>query len=141
MSADFRKDGAPDELMGDVRWNFNEDRFVDEVAFVVALREYNELIKGKFTFDPDAPVLDSPSVMIQYEYWVGDEDDSVEDTVDLEADNGRSFRQVELLFKVHNAICTRVAEGDHTFFEGFSRSSWESSRRPGVPLYFVTLGS
>lgn len=141
MFARFGKAGVPDELMPDVRWNFNEEPFADEAAFVEALRAYHRSIKGRFGLAPHAVVLDSPSVTVQYDYWIGDEDDHREDTVDLEADDGSSFRRAELLFKVHNAICARVAEGDHTFFEGFSRAAWESPSRPGVPLYFVVLGS
>jgi hypothetical protein len=57
---------------------------------------------------------------------------------DLTSDNGESFSDGELLFKLHNAVIDRIKENFHRWFEGLSL---EGVLDTGVPIYLLGLGS
>jgi hypothetical protein len=142
-------------------WNFNKDVDSKEEFKKEIDRYQTAIMQGKSTWDPDAVVLESPKVDIQYMVWVkGEEDmqdneklleededffdaDNAEDGMfqaeiigRFKADNGKNFTALELLYKVHRQMQTKDL-GDHTFFEGFSENDYED----GTPAFFLDCGS
>ncbi|WP_027386033.1 hypothetical protein [Chryseobacterium gregarium] len=130
------------ELLKDILWNFQEEKFLSIENFKTALKIYNEKITGE-TFEKDLlkTILNIPKVAIQYEYWDYEIEDSVEPDFLLNADNKEFFTTAELLFKIHNEVCTNLKEEDHHFFEGLDLWGGENTNYPNIPLYFLQQGS
>lgn len=129
-------------LMKDILWNFEEEQFLSQKTFLDALTAYNQDITSEeFTIDLEAVVLKSPKVVIQYSYHSEEEDDTIEPSFLLGANNGIAFTKGELLYNVHNRVCKRLKDEDHKYFEGFSLWSGINHNYPGVPLYFLQQGS
>lgn len=128
----------PKSIMRSVLWSFNGERFSDVKAFDAELVQYSIDIQGENRWEPDAVVLDSPTVEVLYEYWdlSGEEDREVEATLELSAANGKAFTALDLLFQLHNATVENLRGMDHCFFEGLSLDS-DSDK----PRYFMYLGS
>ncbi|STC99651.1 hypothetical protein [Chryseobacterium carnipullorum] len=107
------------KISQNILWNFGKQKFLTIENFRLALKNYNEEIRGEFfSEDLDLPILKANKVAIQYEYW----DQSIEDIVEpdflLNADNGQFFTTAELLFKIHNQVHEKLKDDDHQFFEG-----------------------
>jgi hypothetical protein len=122
--------------------NIGKQKFSTIEDFRLALKNYNEEIKGeKFSEDLDLPILKTNKVAIQYEYW----DQSIEDIIEpdflLNADNGQFFTTAELLFKIHNQVHEKLKDDDHHFFEGLELWTGENPNYPDTPLYFLQQGS
>lgn len=132
----------PQQVLKNVFWNFNQDKFLSQQDFETELINYNELIsKKKNTIDLSENILDCPKIVIQYSYWDDEEDDDVEPDFLVEANNGANFTTGELLFKIHNEVCESLANDDHIFFEGLDLWKSEHPDYSGVPFYFLLQGS
>ncbi|AZA50454.1 hypothetical protein EG346_20720 [Chryseobacterium carnipullorum] len=130
------------KISQNILWNFGKQKFLTIENFRLALKNYNEEIRGEFfSEDLDLPILKANKVAIQYEYW----DQSIEDIVEpdflLNADNGQFFTTAELLFKIHNQVHEKLKDDDHQFFEGLELWTGENPNYPDTPLYFLQQGS
>ncbi|KQS92060.1 hypothetical protein [Chryseobacterium sp. Leaf394] len=130
------------ELLKNILWNFQEKKFLSVENFLIALKNYNEKITGKtFIENLHKTILNVPKVTIQYEYWDEEIKDSIEPDFLLKADNNIYFTTAELLFKIHNEVCTNLEKEDHHFFEGLDLWTGENTNYPNIPLYFLQQGS
>lgn len=130
------------KISQNILWSFGKQKFLTIEDFRLALKNYNEEIKGEsFSEDLDLPILKTNKVAIQYEYW----DQSIEDIIEpdflLNADNGQFFTTAELLFKIHNQVHEKLKDDDHQFFEGLELWTGENPNYPDTPLYFLQQGS
>ncbi len=130
------------KISQNILWNFGKQKFLTIENFRLALKNYNEEIRGEFfSEDLDLPILKANKVAIQYEYW----DQSIEDIIEpdflLNADNGQFFTTAELLFKIHNQVHEKLKDDDHQFFEGLELWTGENPNYPDTPLYFLQQGS
>lgn len=129
-------------MMKDVLWNFEKEKFPSLEKFKEALIKYNETIKGEPSkINLEENVLNTKQVVIQYSCWDEQEEDEIEPSFLLEADNNSFFSAGELLFKVHNQVRDQLKDEDHKFFEGFDLWEGENPNYPDVPLYFLEQGS
>jgi hypothetical protein len=132
----------PKEIMKDIFWSFDDKKFNTKEDFERALIAYNLNIRNQQPhLDVDKHVLETPKVTIQYFYWDEREDDTLEPDFLLSANNSSYFTLGELLYKVHNEVCEKLAQDDHHFFEGFELWEGENPNNPDTPLYFLQQGS
>ncbi len=132
----------PKKMMTNILWNFSDDEYNSQSNFITSLLAYNEKIFGEdFELEKDKKILDCPKVVIQYIYWDEKKEDDIEFDFLLIADDGVSFNQTELLFKVHNKVCEKLIEADNSYFEGFLLWEGENPNNPNIPLYFLLQGS
>jgi hypothetical protein len=136
----------PKELFRNVYWTFLEPTFTDQNSFRDRLKEYHKGIGYKGKLPPikwEEVCLEAKEVVMQYAIFPEAEYDEIkEPQKKLTADNGKSFKAKELLFKMHNAICEEVANQDHHFFEGLTfATDQDPDFDKGTPVYFVDLGS
>jgi hypothetical protein len=132
----------PKQILRNIRWSFDNNKFQSQTDFEEELIKYNEEITDEtFTKVLSENALHSPEVVIQYSYWDDDEEDILEPDFLLRADNGSYFTIGELLFKVHNEVCERLKEDDHKFFESFDLWEGENPNNINSPLYFLQQGS
>lgn len=129
------------KIMQNILWNFGTKPFESKQTFIVELEGYNKEVTGQeFSIDLESPVLNSTRVVIQYMFF-DDQEEEIEPSFLLEADNSNFFTQDELLYKVHNVVYTKLKDQNHKFFEGLLLWEGENPNYPEVPLYFVQLGS
>ncbi|WP_165750507.1 hypothetical protein [Cellulophaga sp. Z1A5H] len=129
-------------IMKGVLWNFEKNKFDSLKDFKKALIRYNETITGDpFKLSLEEPFLLKPEIMVQYAHWDDVEEDEVEPSFLIKANDKKSFSRVELLFKVHNEVCEQLKNEDHKFFEGFDLWEGENPNYPETSLYFLILGS
>ncbi len=129
-------------MIKDVLWNFEKDKFISLEEFKKALIKYNEDITGDYFKIPlDEPFLEFSEIIIQYSHWDDIEEDEVEPSFLIKADNKTSFTRGELLYKVHNEVSEQLKDEDHKFFEGFDLWEGENPNYPNIPLYFLQQGS
>ena len=129
-------------MIKDVLWNFEKDKFTSLEEFKKALIKYNEDITGNsFKLSLDEPFFKLPEIMIQYSHWDDVEEDEVEPSFLIKANNKKAFTRGELLYKVHNEVCEQLKDEDHKFFEGFDLWEGENPNYPNIPLYFLQQGS
>ena len=129
-------------MIKNILWNFEKERFSSIKEFEKALINYNETIKEEvFKVSLDTKIVKCAEVVIQYSHWSEEEDDIVEPSFLLKANNDSFFTPLELLYKVHNTVCEKLKDEDHKFFEGFDLWEGENPNHPDVPLYFLELGS
>ncbi len=141
----------PQELLSNVYWAFYQP-FDTQEAFEEALIEYNDTPTRRLPA-LDKIVLPIQSVAIQYlrEFFI-DEEDSEDDDEDrqfkLTTDNAAGFTLGELMYKINQAACTPqegsqydVSDQDAHFFEGLEYLTDDDPDYPGVPVYYMILGS
>lgn len=132
----------PKQILNNILWSFDIDKFANRTSFESAVIQYNETIKNEpITVNFDSVVLKTPQVCIQYSYWDEVDDDIIEPDFLLGADNQQSFTISELLFKIHNKVCEDLKNDDHHFFEGLTLWEGEHPNYPQIPLYFLQQGS
>lgn len=133
------KEAFSNLIMNNVFWSFLGDTFSTQKKFVEAVRQYYLEIKDQDEEDewnPDELAIPRAEVRIQYMYWRNGK--PVKRIVLLLSDNGKSFSQGELLYKIHNKIVNDLRGLDSIFFEGLEQLK-SSPKEP--PLYSVILGS
>jgi hypothetical protein len=131
-------DILPSRIMSDILWAFRGKPFASKQEFEEQVRQYHvKIVKSAERWKPEALAVQRPQVRVQYMCWRGD--DEVEPVVLLESDDGASFSQGELLYKIHNATVEDLRHMDHSFFEGLSLHKQPSKGE--APLYFLSLGS
>lgn len=133
----------PQRLLSDVLWDFRHPPFSSEKEFIEALTIYNEKIREKrFPRDWYAQALSIGSKMlIQYEWWDTEEEDSIEDDLLLSSNDGNDFTIGTLLYKIHNSICDKFPQDDNCFFEGLILFEDNDPNVPDIPYYYILLGS
>ncbi|MCW3170032.1 hypothetical protein OMO38_16020 [Chryseobacterium sp. 09-1422] len=147
--------------LNEIAWSFSSKVYRSSEEFNEAVSNYQKTIyKTDQNWKPDEIVFDFPELQIQYEAWISDasqllenetlideEDAFDEDNSDegmyqveilshLKADNGRNFTALEFLFKTHNQQANKEL-GDHTFFEGTD----ENNLTTVLPTFFIACGS
>ena len=131
-------DILPSRIMSDILWAFRGKPFASQQEFEAQVRQYHlKIVKSAARWKPDEIAIPRPKVRVQYMCWRGD--DQVEPVVLLESDDGASFSQGELLYKIHNAVIEDLCKLDHSFFEGLSLH--KQPPKGEAPLYFLSLGS
>ncbi len=137
----------PEELLMDVYWSFNEDQYPKQDEFNAAFLEYSEALDNEVE-DINAICFEHPKLVIVYDSFEDDfededmdGDDFESNTVLLEAGNGKSFTTAELLYKIHQAIGVLLEDEDAHFFEGLNFITDEDEDYPGLPIYYLNLGS
>jgi hypothetical protein len=131
-------DILPARIMGDVLWAFRGKPFATQKEFEKVVRKYHlDILKSAERWKPNELAVPRGKVRVQYMCWR--DGDQVEPVVLLASDDGKSFSQGELLYKIHNEVIADLRDLDHSFFEGLSLS--KSSLKEEVPLYFISLGS
>lgn len=131
------RDGPyPPTLLQNVSWTFRGPDFADRAAFDAAVAEFQDPERGE-VWRPAEVVLHADRVRVSPDvaWYLTDE----HPTVELVADNGRSFTAGELLFKVHNSFVAELRQMDHQYFEGLTLSEDLEPDEP--PLYDLDLGS
>ncbi len=121
----------PKSIMRDVYWSFGGKVFDSQTEFDAKVRQYQIDIKEKDDWEPAKIVLTCGVVNLIYEFW--EDDDEVEKTIEIKAQNGEFFTASELLFKIHNQVTENLRGMDHCFFEGLSLDK--------PPTYWLSLGS
>lgn len=124
--------------MKDVYWAFTSGVVERRKDFDEKVRNYHLRIFDKDSWKPDEEVFPQSSIQICYEYWTEDGESEIEEFIKFQADNGESFTQGELLFKINNTVAEKVSRGDHVFFEGLNLSE---TRHDEKPFYWMYLGS
>ena len=131
-------DILPSRIMGDILWAFRGKPFASKKEFVEAVKDYHlRIVKSAERWTPEELGISRPKVRVQYMCWRGA--DQVEPVVLVESDNGASFSQGELLYKIHNEVVADLRDMDHSFFEGLSLH--KQPPKGEAPLYFLSLGS
>ena len=135
----------PEVLFKDIYWTFLEPAFQDMDEFQNAFKNYHKNIGYKGKFPPiqwNEVCINASKVILQYVIFPKTENDEIDEPqVEIIADNGISFTPKELLFKMHNTICSALVNEDHHYFEGLTFSTDQDPTYKGFPVYFVDLGS
>ncbi|MCR5077390.1 MAG: hypothetical protein K6A82_05050 [Prevotella sp.] len=145
----FKKKGVdkrvefPKELLSGIAWTFRQEAFSSLAAFTKDLKEYNEEVSGESFSDTwsDELKLIGNRILVQYEYWDSSQDDSREEQLLLQADDGRHFTTAELLYKIHNQVRDKLVDDDHVFFEGLELLEEDDAKCPDIPCYYILQGS
>lgn len=137
----------PENLLMDVRWSFDHGQYSTQAEFILAFNEYNKAIDEE-EMDTDEIIFELPKIVIVYDDFEDDFEDEDMDgddfeanTVLLTADNGASFTAGELLYKLNQTIGVLLEEDDAHFFEGLNFITDEDEDYPGLPVYYMNLGS
>ena len=80
-------------------------------------------------------------ILVQYEHWDDELEESREEKVFLQADNGSYFTVSELIYKIHNQVCDKLVNDDNVFFEGLQLFERDDVNHPRTPYYFILQGS
>lgn len=129
----------PSRILPALSWSFGSARYASPEALSDALRRYQLDIHEEDRWNPDALVLATPRVIIQFEAWRGDSE--IEPDFELSAAGPEGFTALDLMYGVVTGIARVCDEqgadlGDHHFFEGLILS------QPGPPpVYHVRCGS
>ncbi|MGB3590686.1 MAG: hypothetical protein WBA16_03285 [Nonlabens sp.] len=139
------------ELLKNVYWAFYQ-KFDSQEEFEEALIEYNDTPTRRLP-QLDKIVLPVPKVVIQY-LWVPmmDEEDTVDEDEDrqyvIETDNPGGFTVGEFMYLINQGACTPqnnseydLSDQDHHFFEGLEYLTADDPDYPGLPVYYMILGS
>ena len=126
----------PPTLLQNVSWTFRGPDFADRATFDAVVAKFQDPERGE-VWRPAEVVLHAARVRVSPDvaWYLTDE----HPTVELVADDGRSFTAGELLFKVHNSFVAELRQMDHKYFEGFTLSEDQEPGEP--PLYDLDLGS
>jgi hypothetical protein len=146
-------------LLSKIAWSFNKKTYTVEDFNQRVLQYQLDIMKDKACWKSDEIVIDSPAVDVAFMAWIEkgslaknetlleeegffeDEENSedglfqAEIKARLEADNGRNFTALELLYKLDKQMKSKEL-GDHIFFEGLSQEG-ESD----VPMFYMACGS
>jgi hypothetical protein len=147
-------------LLHNIAWSFNKKVYPSIADFNQRVLEYQlAIMKEKATWKSDEIVIDSPAIDVAFMAWIKEgelaenetlleEEDFFEDRdtsegdlfqadikARLEADNGRNFTALELLYKLDKQMKTKEL-GDHIFFEGLSEEG-----EGDVPQFYMACGS
>ncbi len=90
-------------------------------------------------FDPQEEVLHSPQVTIVYSYPDHAMEEDRENSFILKADNEKSFRAGELLFKINNQVADILAAQEYHLFDGLVLSTDNGAADPSTPIYRMNL--
>ena len=138
-----QRTGFPKELLCGIAWSFRQQRYSSLAAFTDDLQAYNEEITGEYILDVwvDELKLIGSRILVQYEHWDDELEESREEKVFLQSDNGSYFTVSELIYKIHNHVCDKLVNDDNVFFEGLQLFERDDVNHPGTPYYFILQGS
>lgn len=86
-------------LLADIVWKFTETEYTDYRAFIKVVREFQTQY-GRRSWNPNAVAVKQPCFVLSY---FNPRTGYVE-TYDVEADNGATLTEGELLYKLHNLM-------------------------------------
>ncbi|ARN77802.1 hypothetical protein BST97_07200 [Nonlabens spongiae] len=157
----------PKELLQNVYWAFYQ-KFETQEEFEAALIKYND-IPSKRLPPLDRIMLPVQKVVIQYPWVSLDEEEDEDDDIDwdsladddprweideedkqfvIDTINPAGFTLGELMYKINQGACTPMngssydlSDQDHHFFEGLEFLTDDDPDFPGVPVYYMILGS
>ena len=147
-------------LLHNIAWSFKKTAYPTVDNFNQRVSEYQlAIMKERACWKSDEIVIDSPAIDVAFMAWIEkgglaenetlleeegffeDEDNSEDGLLQaeikarLEADNGRNFTALELLYKLDKQMKTKEL-GDHIFFEGLSQEG-----EGDVPQFYMACGS
>lgn len=127
----------PPEILPDLPWSFHDGRRYEHMgAFDAAVRRYVDEFGG--TWRPADRALAATRVRVCYEGVSHPDAEEYEELeVTLTSDDARGFTNLELFFRLHNAVVGHLSAVDHCFFEGLVLEDVVD----GVPRYEMTQGS
>jgi hypothetical protein len=146
-------------LLSNIAWSFNKKIYTIN-EFNQQVSQYQiDIMKNKACWRSDEVVIEIPVIDVAFMAWIKkgglaenetlleeegffeDEDKSengffqAEIKARFEADNGRGFTALELLYKLDKQMKPKEL-GDHIFFEGLSQEGGGD-----VPLFYMACGS
>lgn len=149
------------DTLNKIAWNFNNIEYTTIDDFNQKVLQYQfDIMKARDCWRSDEIVVFSSSIAVVFTAWIESEnlaenetllenDDFFEDEDNsddglfqaeiqalFEADNGKTFTALELLYKLGKQLKFKDL-GDHTFFEGLS----EEKSEDGIPLFYLRCGS
>lgn len=99
-------------LLKGIAWSFIGQKYTEQQDFLkIASDDGTEL--------PDGIVFNNSEIGILLEYTDEDDKEHKMEFV-LKADNGKSFKAPELLFKIHNEVVEKLDDNDFHFFQGLT---------------------
>ena len=128
---------SPDHILSALSWCFPSDAPEDREAFDEFVWQYMYERENDMPWEPDLPVLASPSIRVSYRGVRNGE--SIEDVVTLTNNDGKAFTAGELLYQLHRAVAADLDETDHHYFEGLDLAHNQDESLPA--LYYLSLGS
>jgi len=127
LSASKSKKEVKTLFMDDISWDFSSPRFESLDTFKGELIKYHTDLDVELNCNLDDIITDLHEIQIGYRRPDEDGDDYEEADILLTTNNNAGFSSVELLYKLHNGICTELEDCDHIFFEGLIKSNPENS--------------
>ncbi|MNK31452.1 hypothetical protein D3C87_498880 [compost metagenome] len=148
--------------LNNIAWSFSSKHYTDAGEFNQDIVDYQKAIYNTDEhWKPSESAFDFPELQIQYEAWITqpsdllenesliDDDENifeeypdetehqVEIVAKLKADNGKNFTALEFLMKAHNQQANKEL-GDHVFFEGTDE---DPEIIDGLPTCYIACGS
>jgi hypothetical protein len=131
-------DAYPKQIMSNIYWGFYGGKYDTKKEFISEVIKYNNEFNNDW--NPNEIILNLKIVTIQFSYWDDGEEDEIEESFDVCADND-FFTSGDLLYKIHNQVVEKLEDEDHHFFEGLTLWDGENYSNPQTPLYFLNQGS
>lgn len=148
------------DLLKDITWAFNGIHYVTPEDFNKAITRYQlDAGRQESFWDPEIIVLETPSVLVVYAYYItpvdirfedecfldedeadiqvsdpDEENEQREVAVTFRADNGYYFTALELMYKLHQRLWHRQL-GDRIYFEGLLLCNMPERVNP--PLFYL----
>ena len=125
------------ELLRGIEWSFSGERFASRSEFENEVEQDQRRFKEHSSWRPGSIAIELPRIHLRYMCpREGEYEDRI---IEIASDDGESFTQGELLFKIHNAVVEDLRHADHHFFEGLTLFRPPMDEIP--PLYDLCQGS
>lgn len=125
------------ELLRGIEWSLSGKPFASRSEFEDEVDQDQKRFKEHNSWRPGSVAIDLPRIHLRYKFpHEGEYEDRI---IEIAADNGLSFTQGELLFKIHNAVVEDLRDADHHFFEGLTLFRPPMDEIP--PMYDLCQGS
>ena len=133
------RDMYPVELMRNISHSFSLDTSLSENELIRESKRTNKKMMLP-RIKENEKVIHTSKLIVQYELFNFEKEDFDEPRILLEADNGKSFTAIELLYKLHQKLGPILGNQDNRFFEGFTFATDQEPENMGVPIYFLDTG-
>ena len=159
---EINKIKVANQTLNNIAWSFSSKLYISLEEFNKEITKYQkEICKTDKDWKPNQIIFDFPELQIQYNAWIKDGSDLLENEVlfednihfgeepdeddmyqveiiaKLKAENEKSFTALEFLMKVHNQQANKDL-GDHVFFEGINETKENIN---DLPTCYIVCGS
>ena len=135
----------PEKILKNIMWEFIDVETNSKDGFIDFMTTYQIFRHSQNVWNPNKIALNSKAVSIYYDTWyVGcDEDDDdynqrIKANKVFHADDGMSFTEGELFYKIYDFYITELDGVYHRWFEGLSFMDINNNN---YPRYYMHLGS